>query len=243
LKKNIFVLTTGLSGSSVLTGLIKQAGFWCGEKTEFKDNGTGKYETYENSQFVALNNRLVELSGKIFDSKSWYNDSLRGEFTDLLTKVDLTDFKQFVLDCESNQMWVLKDPKLWMTIGFWLELFKEQELNVVLLTRNINQLWLSQTNKRIIYGYQYLKKSEEVSQMELIQFLKIKNIDCLVLEYDSLIDDSEHNLKKLNQFLNSQLTLSDFNSIYTEKKKSLIPFLLEVKAILIYIKNYTLRIR
>lgn len=243
MKKNTFILTTGLSGSSVVTGLINQAGFWCGDKTEYKNNGTGKYETYENSDFVALNNRLVELSGNIFHSKAWYEDQYRDSFTELYNKIDLTDFKQFSDDCLKHHPWVLKDPKLWMTLGFWLKLFNGQEFRVIILTRNINQLWVSQTNKRIIYDYQYLRCSEKKTQQQLMRFLEQNNIDYLVQEYDLLEEKTENELNRLNQFLKTEINSSDWNQIYNKKKKSFIPFLLEVKAILIYIKNYTTRIK
>jgi hypothetical protein len=242
LKKNIFILTTGLSGSSVVTGLLNQAGFWCGENTEFKDNSTGRYETYENSRFVELNNRLVKLSGKPFDSSSWYNNALRDEFTSLLNKIDLEDFKQFVTDCNSHQPWVLKDPKLWIMIGFWLELFKDQDVKLIIITRNILQLWVSQTGKRIIYDYKYLKNAEQTSKSILINYLKAKNIDFLEQEYELLISKTSYNLQCINGFLKTNLKINDWNNIYN-KNQYIFPFLNGLKALLIYIKNYSLRIR
>jgi hypothetical protein len=242
LKENIFILTTGLSGSSVVTGLIKQAGFWCGDKTEFKDNTTGRYETYENSRFVELNNRLVKLSGKPFDSSSWYNEALRDEFTSLLNKIDLADFKQFVTDCKSHQPWVLKDPKLWVMIGFWLELFKDQDVKSIVLTRNIHQLWISQTSKRIIYDYTYLKNAEKTSKTILINYLKKKDINFLEQEYDQLISETSFNLQCINSFLETNLTINDWNQIYNKRKYPFL-FLNGLKAFLVYIKNYSLRIR
>lgn len=237
------ILTTGLSGSSVLTGVITQAGYWCGDKTEYKDNNTGQYETYENSQFVQLNVRLVELLGIEFDSKSWYDESLRDKFTQLYSDIDLSDFQKFITDCSEHQTWVLKDPKLWLTIGFWLQIFQQQEIQVVILTRNINQLWVSQTSKRIIYDYSFLKNSEQKSKIGLIDFLNANNVEYLELEYDQLLRKTKKYLGRLNEFLTTDLSLNDWFSIYKKQKNSSVFFSREIKAILIYLKNYSLRIR
>lgn len=242
MKTNTFILTTGLSGSSVVTGLLQQAKFWCGEETEYKNNSTGQYETFENSKFVALNDQLVSEFGTSFQSKSWYDLTLRDKFTHLLKTQKLNEYKNFVDNCAVHEPWVLKDPKLWITLGFWIELFKDQEFNVIVLSRDVKQLWLSQTNKRIIYDYQYLKNSEEQSKQQLMNFLNKNQISFIELVYDDLVQHTEKNIDKINHFLGTSLTLNDWNCIY-KKKQSNSQLVSAIKAVLIYIKNYSSRIR
>ena len=55
---NVIILTSGVSGSSVLTGLIAKAGYWTGDTTAKKE-----YETYENQELIDLNLRLFKESG------------------------------------------------------------------------------------------------------------------------------------------------------------------------------------
>ena len=67
---NVIILTTGISGSSVLTGFLAKSGLWIGDETVYKDNITGKYETYENKKLVDLNDELIDEGGLIFDGKA-----------------------------------------------------------------------------------------------------------------------------------------------------------------------------
>jgi hypothetical protein len=46
MRKNVIILTSGLSGSSVLAGLIANAGYWVGDETFKKDD----YDTFENRE-------------------------------------------------------------------------------------------------------------------------------------------------------------------------------------------------
>ena len=67
---NVIILTTGISGSSVITGLLAKSGLWAGDDTVFKDNITGKYETYENQKLVNLNTSLLKEVGLEFEGES-----------------------------------------------------------------------------------------------------------------------------------------------------------------------------
>jgi len=241
LNKNILILTTGLSGSSVVTGLIKQAKYWCGKETEYKNNSTGQYETFENSEFVALNNQLINLSGLIVDDKFWYLPEYRRVFYKLYDEIDLTPFKQFIRECQQHEPWVLKDPKLWITIGFWSRLFDKEQIQCIVLQRRVSNLWLSQVLKRIIYDYKYLMRSEHSSKDSLVVFLKNNNLASIEIIYDDLIDHLDSQLKKLNNYLGTHLTADDWAEVYKPSKiKS--GFLLWSKAILIYLKNYSQRV-
>ena len=49
MKKNVIILTSGMSGSSVLANLISQAGYWLGDETS-----KAPFETYENKELIDL---------------------------------------------------------------------------------------------------------------------------------------------------------------------------------------------
>ncbi len=57
--KSVVILTSGLSGSSVLAGLLVRAGFWPGSETFKKQD----YETFENCELIRLNMRLIQQAG------------------------------------------------------------------------------------------------------------------------------------------------------------------------------------
>ena len=67
---NVIILTTGISGSSVITGLLAKSGLWTGDETIFKDNITGTYETYGNKKLVELNESLFKEAGLRYDART-----------------------------------------------------------------------------------------------------------------------------------------------------------------------------
>ena len=54
-RRNVIILTSGLTGSSVLTGLISRVGYWNGDQTHKKE-----YDTCENSELISLNLSLFQ---------------------------------------------------------------------------------------------------------------------------------------------------------------------------------------
>jgi hypothetical protein len=56
--QNVIVLTSGLSGSSVLTSLVAKAGYWTGETHKKHD-----YDTYENTELLDLNLKILAPAG------------------------------------------------------------------------------------------------------------------------------------------------------------------------------------
>ena len=59
MKPNVIILTSGLSGSSVLTGLICRAGYWSGDLTHKKP----QYDTFENERLIELNRQIQTDAG------------------------------------------------------------------------------------------------------------------------------------------------------------------------------------
>lgn len=243
MKPNLIILTTGLSGSSVLTGLIARAGYWTGERTHVKNNSTGSYNTYENSKLVELNNQLIKLTKCTITPHSWYDRSLFARFEAIDSGIDRQQFRQFIDECNEHSPWIWKDPKLWFTLAFWLDLLGEKNVRCIVLYRDPYRLWVSQTNKRIIYDYQYLKNSEQRSRLELLNYLHERNVPSMELQYDELLDCDTQTLIRINQFLGCQLSSSDWGEVFDSSKQSNSKRLNDLKAMLIYLKNYKGRIK
>src|SRR3974390_1829147 len=92
-KKNVIVLTMGLSGSSVLTGLLSKAGYWTGGETFRKE-----YDTYENRGLIGLNSKLLEAAGYRKDYTSEFSWDAIKQVTSLLGEIDLTAYRQFLTE-------------------------------------------------------------------------------------------------------------------------------------------------
>jgi hypothetical protein len=240
--KNVIILTTGLSGSSVLSGVVSESGYWAGNETVHKDNFSGKYDTYENTELVGLNDRLCEKAGFLFDDKAWYKTDGQQVFEKIVGTTETASFREFLSNCNRHQPWIWKDPKVWLTIGFWKHLIDSESTRVILLRRNGFNLWLSQVVKRIIYDYFYLSRAEKTATAELKKNLNENNLQFIEVTFESLVSDTELELKKINQCLGSNIKLEHWEKIYQKPK-----FLSSVKrlflGLLVYMKNYQTRIR
>lgn len=239
---NVIILTTGISGSSVITGFLAKSGLWAGDDTVFKDNITGKYETFENKILVDLNDSLFEEVGVEFTGKARYDAHAREKFNNIFSEIDTSQYNQFIEECNAHSPWIWKDPRLFLTIGFWRNCLDLTNTKVIVLHRNSYELWKSLTIKRIIYSYRYLKNSEDKTRNELLNYLESNGFSFFSLEYDQFTRDPATAIDKLNKYLNANLKKDTWDKIYrstsifSHYKRTLLAYL-------IYIKNYKSRIR
>jgi hypothetical protein len=129
---NVVVLTIGWTGSSVLTGLLRAAGFWAGHSTIRKRD----YETYENAELVRLNRALMEQAGVGEKYAAAFERRWLDDVSIHANSRDLSPYRAFVEDCEGHAPWVWKDPRLWVTIRFWQPLRPRGRVKYILLTRS-----------------------------------------------------------------------------------------------------------
>src|SRR5438309_1952893 len=54
-RPNVIILTSGITGSSVLSGFLARSGYWAGDKTHKKE-----YDTFENAELIALNLKILQ---------------------------------------------------------------------------------------------------------------------------------------------------------------------------------------
>ena len=240
-RKNIVVLTSGLSGSSVVTGLLAESGLSTGEKTVFKNNSTGVYETYENEQLVKLNESLLKQLGIKLDLSSWYEPDLYDQISTAVSKVDLKPFQAFIDKCyQQEKPWIWKDPRLWFTFGFWKTLLQPETVDIVIMYRNPLPLWVSMINKRQIVNYFSLKNHEKKSRQRLHNILINAGFRVTVMNYDLLISKPSLTLEYLNQSLNLELTVNNLKKIFRGTLGSRTYSIKQLFwACLIYLKNFS----
>jgi hypothetical protein len=237
--RNVIVLTSGLSGSSVLTSLIARAGYWTGETTVKKPS----YDTFENAELVRANLRIIEeagYEGNYLEEFSW--DALQ-RIGALPSRVDLAPYRAFVAKCDLHRPWIWKDPRLWLTIRFWSELLDLDSCRFILLTRGHLQTWVSSTLHRRITTYRYAKAYEESIRTSILQFLTDRKLAQLEIRYEDLIGRPAETIDALNQFIGTELSVAHLEAVYTKSLyKNPRPSSLDfVKAVLIYLKNFNER--
>jgi hypothetical protein len=231
--KNVVILTSGLSGSSPLTGLLTRAGYWTGSTFKKSD-----YDTYENVDLIELNKRIFREAN--FDGKT---DTFSAEAIDRIASlgetVDSRPFRDFVRSCNEHRPWIWKDPRLWLTIRFWNRFLDLDSTSFLLLTREDTQAWISMIIRRQIWTYACCKRYAHQINASIEQFLRDSGTNYHELCFEELIVRPHETISALNGFLGTHLGVEDLEAIYTKplyrRPRGFGDF---VKASLIYAKNY-----
>jgi len=235
---NVIILTSGLSGSSVLSNLISQAGYWVGDDTCKKKD----YDTYENAKLVSLNQQLIELSGYRGSYTQGYDTVAIDRIKAL--DIDTAPYQAFIKDCENHSPWIWKDPRLWVTFDFWAPLLKEADIKVVFLDRGMLQRWISVNIRRQIQSYAYTKYYTSSINNKIKDVIQRNDIDSCDINFDDLLLTPEKVLETLSQFLNINLDIDDLSRVYNKRLyKKARGWGDLVLAILIFVKNYQHRIQ
>jgi hypothetical protein len=240
MKKNVIILTSGLTGSSVLTGLIARAGYWTGEQTFKKSD----YETYENSELIALNLRLFREARYAGNYLMEYSPSAIERIAGLGSATDRRPYESFVARCNAHQPWIWKDPRLWLTIRFWKHTLDTDRCRFVIFTRGLMQSWISSILRRQITTYRYARIYETHIQRSAVAFLEGNGLPYLHLNYEDLILHPSKAIARLNAYLDTRLTLGDLEAVYHKPlhRNPRNSAMKHVKAMLIYLKNYPERL-
>ena len=136
-RPNVIILTSGITGSSVLTGFLAQSGYWAGDTTHKKE-----YNTFENSELIRLNLQIFEQAGYTGNYTSEFSSDAIARIACLHGRIDDSSYVEFLRKCSEHRPWVWKDPRLWLTMYFWKHLLNTQECRFILLTRNLVQAWV-----------------------------------------------------------------------------------------------------
>lgn len=239
MKKNVIILTHGWTGSSVFTALVGKAGYWFGDDTFQKVD----YNTYENTELVELNNKMIEDLGFAGDRE---HQILTQEVLDELYQksfdIDCKPYQDFVEKIEQNQPWIWKDPRLALTIRIWARFLNLDNIAFVILTRDDEQSWITSNLRRHIQSKEFTKNYNHAVTDLFKSFLKEKGKDQIQFEFEDMQLRPEYTIEELNKFLDVELTMEDLLSVYKlplyKKSKGLKD---KLKAWAIYLKNYNLR--
>ncbi len=238
MKQNIIILTSGLTGSSILAGLLTRAGYWTGETHKKTD-----YDTYENKDLIKLNLKLFEEVNYCGNYLLEFPPEVLAKIASLYTKIDTGVYRSFVAACDQHQPWIWKDPRLWLTIRFWKNLVELENCKFLLLTRGLVQSWISSTLRRQITTFRYSRDYEINIQRSLTDFLNENALSYLHLRYEELILSPIKAIDQLNSFLQAGLTVEDLQTVYHRPlfKSPRNSLANHIKAIFIYLKNYSER--
>jgi hypothetical protein len=238
-RPNVIILTSGITGSSVLSGFLARSGYWAGDTTQKKE-----YDTFENSELVRLNIQIFKQAGYAGNYVKEFSTDAIARIASLQGATDNLPYREFLTKCGEHRPWVWKDPRLWLTIYFWKNLLDMRECRFILLTRDLVQAWVSGTLRRDIRSHSSLKEYETSIKNSILSFLRGNGVPYLHITYESLIAQPEQTIRDLNRHLEADLTVSDLEavyqgSLYKRPRKSVVDC---AKAVLIYLRNYSERV-
>ncbi len=237
--KNVVILTSGLSGSSVLAGLLVRAGLWPGAKTYRKED----YDTFENRELIDLNMRLLEEVRYKGDYTREVSQQVVANIAGLGGRIDAGPFRAMVEKCEQHRPWLWKDPRLWLTIRFWAKLLDLQECRFIHLTRGARPLWISSLLRRQITTYRYLRSYEAEVGKLITGFLEENRLSYLHITYEALIERPDDAIAQLNRTLGTRLSVGDLKAVYNGPlyRNPGGSWASYAKALLIYARNFSER--
>lgn len=237
-KQNVIILTSGITGSSVLAGFLAQSGYWAGDRTHKKE-----YDTFENQELIDMNLQIFEQAGYTGDYITESSRDVFSQIDALHGKIDEGPYRQFLAKCDLHRPWVWKDPRLWITFHYWRHLLNVDDCQFVLLTRDLTQAWLSGILRRQIVGYRAFKKQEEHVKDSIIRALDGDHLPYLHVTYDGLVARPKETIQELNEFLGADLSVKDLEAVYYKPlyKAPRVSAVNFAKALLIYVKNYSER--
>jgi hypothetical protein len=239
-RSNVIILTSGLSGSSVLTGLICRAGYWTGRTTHKKAH----YDTFENEALVELDLQLFRNAGYHGNYLMEFSQDAVDTIAAYYGKADHRAYQDFMAECEGHRPWIWKDPRLWLTIRFWKNFMPIQDCRFILLTRDLTQTWISQTLRRQITTFRYSRNYELSIQNSVLQFFQQNSLPHIQVSYEDLIVQPAHSIRRLNDLLGTRLTVEDLRATYHKPlyKSPRASMVRSLKAVAIYMRNYSERL-
>jgi len=235
---NALILTAGLTGSSVVAGMLVQAGYWAGDDTARKPD----YDTFENAQLVALNSRIIAASGypDRFDRR--FDPDLLAGAIDRLRGIDPAPYRDFIGCCAGHTPWVWKDPRFWLTIRVWANLLNRDGLRIILVSRESGQSWISHTLRRQIQTPRYCRAYMQGIRASLLAFIAEARVPHLEIVYEDLLRDPARVTRALCTLLGAEITVDHLQTVYRGRlgrRQHGVPSML--RAGLIYAKNYPSR--
>jgi hypothetical protein len=222
MKKIIFIVTAGRSGSSTLTKMFKENGYLTPDDC-IKGNSKNQDGFFESKKFVEINKNII--SNLSLDDKFYYYKKIISINNQKIT----TDTQKFYQKVKNIKKLVLKDPRLITTIDYWYKLFKNKNYNIEiiinfrekngLIKSYIKNMNLSPDESKLLLLFRYIS---------LIEIKKKYNAK--IFEFENIF--SSINIIKLFQSIreiynkNTKIIRNSKTQIYYSKNDNDINYLL-----------------
>lgn len=239
--KNVIILTGGLAGSSVLTALLNRSGYWVGDETIKKERD---YDTWENAELVRLNRQIIQDAGFTDDWTMEFSPDYIDKIGRSFDRLDPAPYQAFAAQCAAHQPWIWKDPRLWLTMRYWIRFLDRENLVFLTIRREEMQAWISTTIRRQIQTMEHARWYGGGINRSIQAFLDQEGLPHFNVLYEDLLMQPEQVLEDLRRHTGAQVGMEDFRAVFRgrlgQRQHGLKNWLL---ASAIYLKNYGERYR
>ena len=196
-KKAICILGMHRSGTSVLARAVNLLGVYAGPQDRLLQPNEYNIDGYwEHQEIVNLNDRLLKLHSKSWDSilpmpEGWWELS------------EITPYRREAINIINEnfgerQLWVWKDPRTSVLLPFWVDLLRQLKIEVYFLISIRNPLdVVASLEKRD--GFKKEKSLALWQYYNLSSLYWTCNSRRMVIHYDSLLDNWESYLKAITK--------------------------------------------
>ena len=210
MKKNVLILTTGSSGSSVLAGLLASKGFWVGHETKKL-----KFDTYENSRLVDLNMAILRASGFRRRDCNDIPPPDRSKIEQSALEVELRPYTSFLEECRQYEPWLWKDPRLAYTGHFWQGITDFKNCLALIISRQHRQSYSGLLLDRDVpMSSRQLKEINDNYIKNITIFLKKTGLPFWELQFEELIVSPESSCDRMSDFLGIDISIDDLKKVY-----------------------------
>lgn len=215
----VIVLGMHRSGTSMVTGILNEMGYETGETIKAsKDNPKGYFE---NSEILALNERILNGLGYAWDSITFAEENV----TSRIPYPAFIDGKELLLRLlKKHKRIVLKDPRICLLLPFWQQLIAgipDLTHKYVFTFRHPMEVAMSEL-KRATTSRGYHSLGGKVDYNLRLWF--IYNLEILthldqssfILSFSELIEEPGRVLNPLPEFLDIEMDNAKVEEIYTQ---------------------------
>ncbi|WP_321277435.1 glycosyltransferase [Thiomicrorhabdus indica] len=207
MKQVIFVLGMHRSGTSVLTGLLSRLGLKTGEHLlpPQEDNPKG---FFEDSDFVAFNDKLLNQLALDWSSPLIISKGTLNKVLDEYSAESKNLAKQKFLHQSIN---LVKDPRFSVLMPFWQKTLEKLDIECrfIWMIRSPSAVShsLSERNQIPAELSESIWRAYNFSIMSFLQ-----NHECLLLNYEQLLEDPVGTCEKLSDYIHLGFTLDEIKT-------------------------------
>lgn len=203
---NIYlVLGMHRSGTSLVSGLLHQSGIIMGTSENFlpKPNKENPKGFFENFDFRHINDRLLACSG--YTVKDWKINFNSHKISFLQTIKMQREMRKILQQyAQKYHNWGWKDPRQMLTCQQWFKAFEatklDRKLKIIFVYRHPLNVALSMQKRGNIEDMTHGLELWYLYNQTAINFLKNKQLPCLVFSFENLMQHTSSVVSNLAKF-------------------------------------------